>query len=256
VEENLKNNIFIGSHWFAFDEKANQNFWKSFGGKPSFQNATVLDVGCGRGSLCIDIALSGSKKISGIDLDPVLIEFARVNLLQKYPFLAERVNFDVGYLSQYPGDVFDCIVSKDTFEHIMNLGEVLSEMKRCLKPGGRIYTGFGPLYNAPDGPHGHYGVLPWGHVFLPERLLVAMVNRRRHDKIRRLLDLRGVNHLSFAEHRALLFGCGLKVVYFEVNQSRNPVSRLFSLLRKIPGLEEYFTHNIYCILEKVDDNVG
>lgn len=32
--------------------------------------------------------------------------------------------------------------------------------------------------------------------------------------------------------------------------SNHPVSRLFTLISRIPGLEEYFSHNIYCILEK------
>jgi SAM-dependent methyltransferase len=240
----------LDSQWFALDELANQAFWENFGGTPSFQGASVLDVGCARGSLCFQMALLGAARTIGADINPVFIEFARATLRERYPRLLDCVSFDVGDLSRYADNTFDYIISKDTFEHIVNLGEMVAEMKRCLKPGGRIYTGYGPLYNAPNGPHGFFGVLPWGHVFLPERLLVALVNRKRSDKITCLRDLGVVNQMSFAEHRAVLWGAGLKVKYFEVNRSRHALSRAFVFLRRIPFLEEYFTHNIYCILEK------
>lgn len=42
----------------------------------------------------------------------------------------------------------------------------------------------------------------------------------------------------------------LKIVSFKVNCSNHPVSKLFTLISRIPGLEEYFSHNIYCILER------
>ena len=240
----------VDSYWIPYDEKANQRFWDSFGGKPPFQGAMVLDVGCGRGTLCIDLALSGVRKIIGVDIDPACIDFAHTNLRCNYPHFTDCVSFELGDLSRYADDTFDYIVSKDSFEHIMNLGELLLEMKRCLKPGGKIYAGYGPLYNSPDGPHGHYGILPWGHVFLPERLLVAMVNRGRDEKVNHLSDLNLVNHMSFAEHRSLIFAAGFKVLYFEVNRGKHLLAPFFSALRKISFLEEYFTYNIYCVLEK------
>ncbi len=246
----LSNVSPIDSPWFAIDERANQTFWKNFGGKPSLQGAVVLDVGCARGTLCIDIALSGAARTIGADIDSEFVQFASAAVRERYPQLMDRVSFEVGGLSRYADNTFDYIVSKDTFEHIMNLGEMVAEMKRCLKPGGRIYTGYGPLYNAPNGPHGFFGVIPWGHVFLPERLLVALINKKRCGKISCLRDLDVVNQMSFAEHRAVLYGAGLKVRYFEVNQSGHALSGVFSVLRKVPFLEEYFTHNIYCILEK------
>ena len=37
---------------------------------------------------------------------------------------------------------------------------------------------------------------------------------------------------------------------FKVNCSDNPILKAFNIIAKIPGFEEFFTHNIYCVLEK------
>ena len=44
--------------------------------KPNFENKTVLDFGCGYGTLSVEIAESGAKKVLGIDLEEKNIEFA------------------------------------------------------------------------------------------------------------------------------------------------------------------------------------
>ena len=246
----MKDDSSLGNHWLDVDVVANRTFWERFGGKPSFHGASVLDVGCCRGSLCVDVALSGARKVTGVDINATFIDYARATLQARYPELVDRVHYDVGALSQYPDNTFDLILSKDAFEHILNLPVMLAEMKRCLKPGGRIYTGYGPLYSAPNGAHGFFGTIPWGHLFLPARVLLALANRGRTRKALSLDELNDWNQLSFGAHRDLLCGAGLTVIDFKVNQSRHPLSRLFSLMRRLPGLENYFTHNIYCILEK------
>ena len=63
---------------------------------------------------------------------------------------------------------FDYIVAKNSFEHIIGLEKMLEEMKKRLKPGGNIYTGFGPLYNSPNGPHMEKIIIPWGHLIFPD----------------------------------------------------------------------------------------
>ena len=55
---------------------------------------------------------------------------------------------------------------------------------------------------------------------------------------------------SLADYRRFIDGSGLKVVRFGVNRSTSPLSKILSVLRRLPLLEEYCTHNVYCILEK------
>ncbi|MBI4658729.1 MAG: methyltransferase domain-containing protein [Verrucomicrobia bacterium] len=252
--------------YFRRGHLENRIFWRRMGLRPALHGMRVLEVGCGLGSLCVDVALGGARKVLGLDTDSRLIGFATTHVKHEFPQIADRVEFRDLDLGDYHGEGFDLIISKDSFEHIMDLGGMLEEMKRCLEPGGRIFAGFGPLYNSPFGHHGRiitwlpWRRFPWGHLLESEERIVARMNRRReegenifcyHDgPIASIRDL-GLNQNSLADYRRIIGQSGLRVVSFRVNQSANCLSKVCSLLRYLPGLEEYFTHNVYCVLEKV-----
>jgi len=234
-------------------EVENPRYWSRLGGRPDFTNAVVGDIGCGHGSLCVDIALSGARKVIGFDLNANLIDFARENMQQNYPQLANTLDFRFQDVREAPEDNFDFFVSKDTFEHVIDLPQVLAGMKQRLRSGGRIYTGFGPLWNSPFGDHGRTRMpFRWGHVLFSESYLIARLNRRLASKgqaVTSIYDL-GLNKLPLSAYRRIFNECGLSIIMFRINNSTRPLSRVFSLLRKLPLMEEYFSHNIYCILEK------
>jgi cyclopropane fatty-acyl-phospholipid synthase-like methyltransferase len=245
--------------YFKWGEYENPRFWARLGRKPPLKDMRVLDVGCGHGSLCIDIALSGAEKVVGLDIDSHRIEFANENLRRNYPQLTSIVEFRDMDLRDYPEFNFDAIVSKDTFEHIIDLESMISEMKKRLGAGGRIYVGIGPLYNSPFGDHGRTKTpIPWGHLLISETRTIKRLNRHREDKIGSIFDL-GLNGMSLADYRKVFRESGLAIISFRVNQSAYlplpyQIAAMFSsLIRKIPFLEEYFTFNIYCILEKVEE---
>ncbi len=240
-----------GIDYFNRGKYENPRFWSRLGGKPQLKGATVLDVGCGHGSMCIDIALSGAKKVVGLDINSRLIKFADENLRVNYPELKSIIEFKDIDLRDYRDDItFDYIVSKDTFEHIIGLEEMLSEMNKRLKQGGKIYIGFGPLYNSPFGDHRRTKTkIPWGHLIIPESIIIKMLNKHREDKISSIHDL-GLNKWALSNYKRLFESSTLSIVFFKVNQSNKMISRLFTLIRKIHILEEYFSHNIYCVLEK------
>jgi SAM-dependent methyltransferase len=231
----------------------NPRYWVRFGGKPDFKDAVVVDLGCGHGSLCIDIALSGARRVIGLDLNSRLIDFGNENLKRNYPQLAATVEFRFQDLRDTPESDIDYFVSKDTFEHVIGLEQVLAEMKKRLKLGGRVYTGFGPLWNSPFGDHRRTKILvpwgPWGHTLFTERFLVNWHNRFDPKKVTSIHDL-GLNALPLAEYLHIFRSCGMTIVSLQVNASKCSVSHLFSLIRRVPFLEEYFSHNLYCILEK------
>ena len=188
--------------------------------------------------------------MTGVDIDPDYVSFARDNLLKNHQKLKEIVKFEAKSLEEFPSDYFDYVVSKDAFEHVSDLGGVLAQIKRCLKPGGELYAGFGPLYNSVDGGHGLLGWLPpWGHLLIPENRLLARLNRKRLERISSIKEL-GLNQMSYAAYCFTFQNCGLTVKSFRVNQSKNIVSQLFSVIRKIKVFEECCTHNIYCVLQK------
>jgi len=112
-------------------------------------------------------------------------------------------------------------------------------MKKRLRKGGKIYIGIGPLYNSPYGDHKRTkAFIPWGHLIFPETFLLRRLNKHRQEKITSIYEL-GLNKLSLAEYKTLFYNSGLHVSYFRVNVN-NPISRLFSLIRRVPFLEEFF----------------
>ena len=53
----------------------------------------------------------------------------------------------------FPGDSFDRIFSVNCFEHVDDMEKAFSEMYRVLKPGGMLFTIFGPIWSSPVGHH-------------------------------------------------------------------------------------------------------
>ncbi len=236
-------------------KNTNEIFWSRFEEKPFFQEAKVLEVGCGLGSLSLDIALAGATKVVGLDLNARDIEFAKTNLQQNYTELQDKVEFLATNLRDYPEDNFDFIVSKDTFEHILDLEVVLQEIKKRLKPGGKLYASFGPLWHSPFGFHGNLhgwnfgNKYPWGHLLVSEEKVVTSWNNSIDMKINSFADL-GMNKLSIVQYRRLFANCGLKMEMLQVNRSDSFKSKIFFLLHWLPFLGKYFCQNICCILKK------
>ncbi|MCS6920099.1 MAG: class I SAM-dependent methyltransferase [Fimbriimonadales bacterium] len=232
----------------------NPRFWSRLGGQPDLQGKRALDLGCGHGSLCIDMAKAGATRVVGVDLNERLIQFAQRNLQLNYPELADRVEFhciDIAHLNE--GD-FDLMTSKDTFEHVMDLPKVLADMRARLKSGGRLYAAIGPLWNSPFGDHDAIkrliGVnLPWAHIVLPHRLVLHATAKRVGRPLQSYRDL-GMNMLAFRDYKRIIYDSGFEVEFFQPNCSRHPVVRAFSLLRHLPMVGDYFVNNLYCILRK------
>lgn len=251
--------------YFKRGEVENPEFWWRLGGKPNFAGQHVLDVGCGLGALCVDIASGGAARVVGLDTETKLIEFARQYTAENCSKFTGGLEFYDQDLAKFADGKFDVIVSKDSFEHIMDLAGMIRAMASHLKPGGRIHAGFGPLYNSPFGHHGRVATFlpwrqfPWAHLWEKEEKIVARLNRLRargekvftysDAPITSIRDL-GLSMYSLADYRRFVYGSGLNVVRFGVNQSTSPLSKVLSVLRHVPGLEEYCTHNVYCILEK------
>ncbi|MDF5711658.1 MAG: methyltransferase domain-containing protein [Nostoc sp. S4] len=236
--------------YFNKGEAENRKFWSRFNGSQVLKGLTVLDVGCGHGSLCVNAVLAGAKKVVGLDIDSQRIDFAKENIELNYPQLANIIEFQNIDLSDYQGSDFDIILSKDSFEHILNLDMVMAEMIKRLKSSGRIYIGFAPLYRTPWGDHRRTKIpIPWGHVIFSEKFIIERLNRIRKVQISSIYEL-GLNKMSLADFRNLFQNSGLKIVDFRTNISDLPAMKFFSLMSKIKFLEEYFTYNIYCVLEK------
>ncbi len=91
---------------------------------------TILDVGCGNGEMLTRYARLGWKTF-GVEISPASAKFAAE---AGHEMVVGEI-FD----GHYADEQFDAVTLWDSLEHIHNPMEVIQEVKRVLKPGGRIY---------------------------------------------------------------------------------------------------------------------
>ena len=98
----------------------------------------VLDVGCGLGGPARILSVLGGAEVTGIDLAPAFCEVA--TLLNDRCGLAERVSFQAADALALPFDdaCFDLVWSQYVSMNIADRARLYREMRRVLKPGGRI----------------------------------------------------------------------------------------------------------------------
>jgi SAM-dependent methyltransferase len=101
--------------------ESTREFWHRFGRRPDVAGKRVLDIGCGHGAMSIDLAQQGAEVV-GVDTDASRIEWAQRNLIACHPTLVDYVTFLAQDSTQLPSDErFDLAVSKDTFEHVIDV---------------------------------------------------------------------------------------------------------------------------------------
>ncbi|MGH3805755.1 MAG: SAM-dependent methyltransferase [Pseudonocardiaceae bacterium] len=98
----------------------------------------VLDVGCGIGGPGVRIARLTGARVTGISVSQEQIRLA--NSLAESAGVAERVVFhraDAMTLP-FPAQSFDAAIALESFFHMPDRGQVLVQICRSLRPGGRL----------------------------------------------------------------------------------------------------------------------
>ena len=101
--------------------------------------ARVLEVGCGPGRLSIRLARQYGLDVTGLDLDPVMIERARANAHQAWDGTERPPSFLVGDVAAlgFPDESFDLVVSTLSMHHWADPRSAMAEIGRVLRPGAR-----------------------------------------------------------------------------------------------------------------------
>ncbi len=123
-----------------------------------------LELGCWDGMVAAGLARAGKRAIGvdqrgdGFDARAVAAG-ARLQAMD-----ASRLDFE--------DSRFDFVYSYDAFEHFEAPDGVLAECIRVLKPGGRLFVEFGPLFLSPLGQHAYRSIrVPYCQcLFAPETL--------------------------------------------------------------------------------------
>jgi len=99
----------------------------------------LLDVGCGEGFIVNCLAKKLNRKIVGLDVS--VAGFTKAyNRCKKFEVcdLVECIRGDAHNMEMFQDGEFDAITIIYTLHHMNNPEIVLEEVKRILKPGGRI----------------------------------------------------------------------------------------------------------------------
>ncbi|MGN0986092.1 MAG: class I SAM-dependent methyltransferase [Candidatus Enterenecus sp.] len=225
-----------------------------------FRDKTVLDVGCGAAGKTMYYASLGAASIVGMDIVEHYREEAEA--LARELGYADRFRFVAGDAADtgFPDCTFDTVIMNDAMEHVSRPDLVLAEVRRILKPGGRLYVNFPPI-NHPFGAHLSDLIgIPWVHLFFSEDTLVAAYKelcRTVPDGDERVAfriskDENGreyfsyINHMSIKRFHALRDGCGLRQVYYR----EVPLRNFLKPLARFPLTKECFVKMVVCVLEK------
>ena len=96
----------------------------------------ALDVGCGPGFLCADLAAGCGEAgaVLGIDQSEAMLELARARCGDW-----AKARFEQADATSLPAEDgrFDLAVSTQVLEYVADIDRALAEIARCLRPGGR-----------------------------------------------------------------------------------------------------------------------
>ena len=98
-----------------------------------WKDKAVLDLGCAGGFMAEALDDRGAK-VTGIDPAEEAIAAARAHGKST----GRRIDYHVGVgeALPYPDESFAAVVCVDVLEHVRDLGQVVCEIARVLKPGG------------------------------------------------------------------------------------------------------------------------
>lgn len=94
--------------------------------------------------------------------------------------------------------------------------------------------------------------IPWRGVLFSERAILRVRREcyRPTDPARRLHEIaEGLNQMRYSEFLRQTRAAGWQFDYFDVNAIELPLVRpLFNVLARVPVLQDFIAHNVYCVL--------
>jgi 2-polyprenyl-3-methyl-5-hydroxy-6-metoxy-1,4-benzoquinol methylase len=207
---------------------------------PPLWGLRVLEVGCGHGGIACYLASIGPRQVLGVDLNRRNLSYARElkTQIEEKSGRALPLNFaemDATGLALADAS-FDVVVAANVFEHFVEPGAVLRELRRILAPGGLVII---PVFSSIKSKHGlhlkHGLKLPWANLVFSERTILGALDlqaRKRPelfeiypglaDRPQRVRDVRrygDLNDITYGSFRELAIECGFRIRDFRVHST-------------------------------------
>lgn len=171
----------------------------------SLHGKTILALGCGHGEELKDWLKMGVSTCIGAD-----IHLSKMWASFRDQAELRFVQTDGSRLA-FKENIFDMVVSDAVFEHLLNIPEVLSEIKRVLKPDGFCWISAGPLYYS----SGHHSVGEYTHLTMsPETFLKDLLEKEKENPDNLILWEKGMVNRHILKEYLTFFKNGFEIVYF------------------------------------------
>ena len=180
-----------------------------------FSGKDVLEVGgCSTPQL---VETFSPKSWTAVDINPKRFD-GKDHISKNVEFTSHEMSATA---LKFEGNSFDRAFSVNCFEHIDDMEKALSEIHRVLRPGGLLFTIFGPIWSAPVGHHTwieheggfyHFGnnVFPdWHHLIKKrEKLKTYLSDQYDSDVAEKIVkyvyDSNDINRLTDGDFEKLI----------------------------------------------------
>jgi SAM-dependent methyltransferase len=203
----------------------------------------VLDFGCGEGWQAVALAQNGARFVLGLDSNAKTLAKAR-QLAQQ-----AEVGGGVEFAEKLNGDarLFDLVISQNSMEHFPDPAGALEEMKRALKPDGKILITFGPPWFAPYGSHmAFFTKVPWVNLLFSEKTVTEVRRRFRNDGAGRYEDVEsGLNKMTVRKFERSVSVAGLRAEF-----RRYRCVKDLDALARLPVVRELLVNQVDCVVTR------
>jgi ubiquinone/menaquinone biosynthesis C-methylase UbiE len=234
----------------------------------SFQDKVVADLGCSRGYILDAFLHSGPFTPIGIESDPQVLRLGA----REFPHI--RFVQSTAAAIPLPDESVDVMYTIDTVEHLIRPLEIFRECYRVLRPGGQFLVHFHP-WLGPYGAHLEDIIpFPWPHVVFSMETLLATAagiydsaghvpafywidpetGKRRPNPYRDVERWREfLNRITIRQFRRVLASTSFQIEHYEqigFGGRRFAWARYLNGAARIPGLDEFFSRAVFCVLRK------
>jgi len=192
---------------------------------PELENATILDLGSGKGDFLIEAAQKGGAAY-GLEKYQVYIDITKEK--------AQKLNLDIdvrqGVAEKLPfdNDFFDVVNMAEVLEHVENPDTALKEVHRVLRQGGGAYISVPNRYGCYD-PHFHLYGINWMSRGLAHRVIGLFGRHKEYtdDAGKQRIDTMYYDTKKGFTKRAAAHGFTVTDGrLFKIKQFKNPLKRL------------------------------
>ena len=176
IKKRFKKELFFTSYLSIIINPSHiirNGLFKNIGKYAPIIEGSILDLGCG--SKPYESLFKNCSKYTGVD-----IEISGPNHeVDKFGKNSKVDYFYDGKSLPFEDNSFDAVISFEVFEHIFNIDEVVKEINRVLKPGGKLLVSMPFAWNEHEEPYDFARYTSFGikHILKKQDFLIKNIEK-------------------------------------------------------------------------------